>query len=188
MLLPPLTGAGASSGGSGGGSPTVATGAEITTGTNNTKFASPQALADAGLFSTATRKLSYVEFTSPKTITSTSSGSPDNIVSSAAVTVDGSTEILVEFWCPGVFLRTGGSNPIMSLWDGSTELGTAELYIAGATGTEYPCSFKRYLTPSSGSHTYHIKAWDSVGSPGPIFQVGVGGAGVYMPGFIRVTK
>lgn len=169
MLLPPLTGAAASAGS------LTLTGDITGSGTGSVAT------------TLTSRKLSYVEFTSPKTITSTNSASPDNIVSSAAVTVDGSTEILVEFWCPGSYLRSGGANPIMSLWDGSTELGTAELYLPGTAG-EFPCSFKRYLTPSAGSHTYHIKAYDSVGSPGPIFQVGAGGTGTYLPGFIRVSK
>lgn len=136
-------------------------------------------------FSTRNAALSYVEFTSPVTITSTNSAAPNNIVSSAAVTVDGSTLICVEFWCPGSYLRSGGANPTLSLWDGSTELGTAELYLPNTAG-EFPCSLKRYLTPSSGSHTYHIKAWDSVGSPGPIFQVGAGGVATYLPGYVLV--
>jgi hypothetical protein len=68
------------------------------------------------------------------------------------------------------------------LFDGATSLG----YLAFSLAAHGPATVKRRLTPSSGSHTYSVRAIVDAGT-GRV-QAGAGGVGVNMPAFIRITK
>lgn len=133
----------------------------------------------------------YAELTSTSvSITGTSAASPTNVVSGNAVTYDGSTVIVVEFAVYAVAPAADGAI-IFNLFDGSTDLGRLGIVdgVASSTTTvafSIPVRLARRLTPSAASHTFHIKAWRTVGN-GTIFA-GAGGTDTPLPGFIRITK
>ena len=132
------------------------------------------------------RELSYTEFTSNVSVTATSAASPNDVVSSGAVTYE-AKPIRITFQTTGVQLgSTANAELLIHLWDGSTDLGRLAL-IKGVDGTEtvvVPVQASRKLTPSAGSHTYKVTAYRT-GSDGTIYG-GAGGAGTTMPGFLRI--
>jgi hypothetical protein len=74
----------------------------------------------------------------------------------------------------------------MDLYDGTTDLGQIAV-VSGPGGTNDATMYGvRFLTPSNGSHTYHIRLWKS-GGTAKTFN-GAGGASVYVPAFLRITK
>lgn len=133
-------------------------------------------------------ELAYVEFTSTVTVNATAEGTPNEVVSAGAVSYDGTTRVKLEFFAGRCNVgTTAGSFVVCNLWDGdSTDLGRIAVAAAGAaSGISLPLYGVRFLTPSNASHTYKIKAW-RVNSDGAIFGA-AGGAGVTLPGFVRVT-
>lgn len=142
----------------------------------------------AGLVSGAL-ELAYVEFTSPVSITSTTEAGANSVVSAGSVAFDGSTRVRIEFFSPDVLAgSTAGSYTILTLWDGSTDLG--RIAVVGHSllvfAPEVAVKAERYLTPTAASHTYTIKAW-RVASDGTV-SAGAGGTGVLLPGFIRIAR
>lgn len=131
----------------------------------------------------------YVEKTSNTTITATTDGNSNGtaIIDGNAVTYDGSTRILIEFWAIALEINEPNVGHI-NLYDGTTDLGRLILFGIGAgTGTTDSTGYgARFLTPSAGSHTYHIRGWKSGGT----FTVGggAGGASTLMPTWYRITK
>lgn len=135
---------------------------------------------------TGQAEIAYVEFTSDVTVNG-SEGSPNDVVSSGAITYTGS-KIKIEFFCPEIDSGAGTTFCIISLWDDTTDLG--RFLVTGqssGTGNDQvnPVYGVRYLTPSAGSHTYKARAW-KVGNNGTV-NVGSGGAGNNLPGYIRVS-
>lgn len=133
--------------------------------------------------------LSYVELTGTVSVTGTSEAAPTDIVSAAAVTVDGSTLICVEVYLPRIGLApNSGARIRVYLREGGTSLGEFGLFEnnASATSRAGMCFARRFLTPSAGSHTYKISASREV-SDGSI-GAGAGGSGNAMPGYIRITS
>lgn len=126
-------------------------------------------------------ELSYVEFTSTVNITSTTAAAANTIVTSASVSVDGSTKICVEFYAPLVGV-VSAATVIITLWQDSTDSGQIG-YQSGVV--QWPVMLRRFLTPSSGSHTYTIKGW-RLTSNGTV--EGNTGGSTRMPGYVRVTK
>jgi hypothetical protein len=124
-------------------------------------------------------EIAYVEFTSNVSITGT--GAVD-IVSSGAITYT-ATPIIIEFWCRAA---TAGPSANLRLlfMDGATEL--ARMAAWATNFTEQDVYAKRRLTPSAASHTYKF-AGQNVGSQTSTIVAGAGGAGVDIPGFIRIT-
>lgn len=133
-------------------------------------------------------QLSYVEFTSPVSITSTSATSPTLVVSAAAVTFDGATLALVEFYAPATVVT--GTNIVQNidLWDGSTNLGHIAVAQSPGSGAHVgPVLVHRLLTPASGSHTFLVQSY--LGSSSAVtVEAGSGGSAAYLPGYIRVTS
>lgn len=130
----------------------------------------------------------YTEFTSNASITATTEGTADTVVTASAVTFDGSTVAMVQFFAPQVKPPSAATAAVV-LWlyqDGSSigALGTVETPAANVL--EVPVWVARRLTPASGSRTYSIRA--SVGSGTGTVVAGAGGAGANVPGFIRITK
>lgn len=124
-------------------------------------------------------ELDYAERTTRIDISATTAAGADTVISGAAVTYDGSTRIKVELYSPFV---VSAQFLVLSLWDGSTDLGTlhqSNLELVGAYGV-------RFLTPSAAAHTFHFKAWRGTGSAS--LEQGAGGAGVRVPAFIRITE
>lgn len=130
----------------------------------------------------------YTEFTSGVSVTATTEGTANTVVTAGAVTFDGNTKVEITFCAFSARPRndaTAGSLSVY-LYDGSSSIGKMATFnepVAGADNK--PTNLIRRLTPSSGSHTYSIRASVS-GGTGDI-GAGAGGNGNNMPGFIKIA-
>lgn len=138
-------------------------------------------------------ELDYVEFTSNVNCTATTEATANTIVTSSTVAYDGSTVVLIEFWCPAVFVQaTAGAS--MDLWlyekvgaGAAASIGKiGEWLNVAANGLETPAYVVRRMTPSNASIIYSIRGSTSSGTS--IAAAGAGGNGNAMPGFIRITR
>lgn len=136
-----------------------------------------QIAASTGGGGGAGTELDYAQITSNVTVNG-SSGAPNNVVSGAAVTYDGSTRVKIEFFSP--IVSAGSAALIVDLYDGASNLGRI-----GQTGAAAAMAMKgeTFLTPTAGSHTYHIKAWKNGGTDGSVAAA----AGTFLPAFMRIT-
>jgi hypothetical protein len=127
--------------------------------------------------------INYTTVTSDVSVSGSSAGAATTIVSSGAITY---TAVLTkfEFFCPQV-LATGVYATIFNLFDGSTEISRL-CAVGGSASSDYgPLLLARYLTPSAGSHTYIVKAWNASGTA--VCTAGSGAAGNYPPIYLRIT-
>jgi len=130
----------------------------------------------------------YAQVTSPVSVTATAEASANTLVTGNAVTYDGSTAVIIEFFCDVVDgANTANAFTQTWLYDGSSSIGylssvrqptTAELYV--------PVLVRRRLTPSAAAHTYSIRATTSTGTAS--YDAGAGGSGAGAPMYIRITK
>jgi len=131
-------------------------------------------------------EVAYVEFTGDVSITATTVGTANQVVSAGAVTYEAAKH-KIEFWCARY------TAPAQQTWivlrDGTTVLGTwANVQ---ASDAEPGFTLERYLTPTAASHTYNVAAYLGGAGTGT-FKAGTGGAAgdgtTYLPGFIRVSR
>lgn len=134
-------------------------------------------------------EFAYAEITSNASITATSEATADTVVTAGAVTGDGSTVMLIEFYSPSSRPDSTGAGRSLEvyLYDGSSSIGLMGFSISqAANAPNRPLYLARRLTPSAASHTYSIRAIVNVGT-GAV-GAGAGGSGASMPAFIRITK
>jgi hypothetical protein len=132
------------------------------------------------------RELTYNEFTATVVCSATTEGTATTIVTASAFTFDGATPVIVEFFCPSV--ATGTTSPaFIILSDGGTSLGNVASTSISAL-TIGPFYSRRRLIPSNASHTYSIRVYVTGSNNATNVQAGVGGPGVTLPGFIRISK
>jgi hypothetical protein len=134
-------------------------------------------------------EIDYVAFTSVVSPTATTEATANSVVASNSVAYDGSTVVLIEFFCAGATPETSGttSTLIFTLYDGSSSIGIwGYVYSQAASNAYRPIHLARRLTPSNASHTYSCRAYVS-GGTGTVIG-GAGGAAANVPGFIRITK
>jgi hypothetical protein len=146
---------------------TLGTGANQAAAGNDPRFASSTLLG----VSTFTADVT--------TAGSPSEAAPQTIVSLPSLTFDGSTLVRLEFFTT---LASWGSTSTVgvSLWDDSpADQGRIWGPAAAWGGGIYAV---RDFTPAAGTRVYRVRAW---GANGAIFRGGAGGAGAYLPGFIR---
>lgn len=124
----------------------------------------------------------YTEFTSAVSITATTEGTANTVVTASAVTFDGSTVVLIEFSAPSV--KAGTGNIIMCLFEDGTAIGN--IGFNDNAGKFVPMRLGRRRTPANGSRTYSVRAFVDAGT-GSVTG-GAGGAGANVPGWIRITK
>jgi|SRR5579859_1175243 len=131
----------------------------------------------------------YAEFTSDIAITASTEGTAQTIVAGNSVTYDGSTVVLITFFCPVIQGTTAGIVRVILL-DGSTSLGWLTNEYQGVEGNNNFLfgMVSRRLTPSAAAHTYTIAAFNSAAAKQTDFQAGAGGSGTLLPGYIRITK
>jgi len=136
------------------------------------------------------KELDYAQITSAASITNTSEGTADTVITGNAVSYDGSTAIVVEFFTSRINMpSTGGPGRslVVVLLEGATVLGRL-LTLNNPTTSSFITSGKaeyRY-TPASGSRTHTVKAYVS-GDSGSI-DAGSGGSGGTMPAFLRIIR
>jgi len=135
-------------------------------------------------------ELAYVEFTASVLISAATEATANVIVSAGAVTFDGGP-VIVEFFSP--YLEPGATAlsqiNVFAFEDGATlgqlwltDKDDSAVLDAGSTG----CLARRRLTPTAGAHTIDIRAC-KLGANGHVLG-GLGGAGNYLPGYMRITK
>lgn len=131
----------------------------------------------------------YVEKTSNTTISATAEASADTVVTGSAVTYDGSTAVVIEFFTPYARPAIDAAGRLLSiyLYDGSSSIGRMGAYITPAASNDSkPILLRRRLTPSAAAHTYSIRATINASTGG--LNAGAGGSGADMPSYIRITK
>lgn len=128
----------------------------------------------------------YVEFTSSVTANSVAEASATQVVSAGAFTFDG-TAVDIEFFSPGYVHGGSSSTHGINLWDSTTDLGRLYDGTVVASTSDQTGALKRRLTPSAGSHTYNVRIWESAAT-NFVALAGAGGAGVKMPGYIKISK
>lgn len=138
-----------------------------------------------------TEELAYNEYTSDVTVTATTEATANTVVTASAVTFDGATQAIIEFFTPWADQPATPATLKFWLYDGSSSIGQTGMYASssangGTTSLYLPVYLSRRLTPSAASHTYSIRA--SVTSGTGTVHGGAGGAGVLVPGFIRIRS
>lgn len=131
--------------------------------------------------------VSYVQFTTGVGISATTEASANTVVTSAAVTADGTTEYWVEFFSPQWIAGSAGNNLTAVLYDGISSIGIMGVYGDTSTQAYGPAVVKRKITPSAGSHTYSIRGFINAGAAAQ-FSGQAGGAGNHVPGYIKVSS
>ncbi len=132
-------------------------------------------------------ELSYVEFTADVTVSATVEASATTIVTAASLDLDGQA-ILVEFYCPRLDVADTADDVVITLWDGSTDLGRLSWQIVTGADLSWPVHLGRKIqTPTVGAHTYSIRAW-KVGAGSAVAKAGAGGTGSLLPGYLRVSR
>jgi hypothetical protein len=134
-------------------------------------------------------ELSYVEFTSPVTISATTEGAANTVVTAGAFTAAGSTKYCIECYSPGAYFGSNSPATVRHvLYEASTVIGQIGIQggFSGTESVEMPFYTRTYLTPSAGSRTYSWRAFRLNVNGG--VDVGAGGSGNYMPGYIRITS
>jgi hypothetical protein len=132
------------------------------------------------------QEMAYVEITGDVTVNATVEGTPTTVVSAGAVAFDGATRVCIEFYCPRMNMgATAGSWCVFNLWDNdATDLGRMAAFSLASLVTQVHTM--RYFTPAAATKTYKIKAW-RINSDATV-DVGAGGAGTEMPGFVRISR
>lgn len=129
----------------------------------------------------------YVEVTASLVITATTIGTAQTFLQGNAVTYDGATRICIEVYWPWTDIVGNAQVIYTDLFDGATRLGEGSVQ-KSSTIEEFlgPCHYRRYLTPTAGSHTYALKSYCTANN-GSGLSAGLGGAD-YLPAYIRITK
>lgn len=133
----------------------------------------------------------YAEIQASVSPTATTEGTANTVVTGNAVTYDGSTKVLIEFYAETIRPRTDGTAGSIMIYlyqDGTSigRFGLAHKSDAVAANWGVPCRIARRMTPSNGSHTYSIRAAVSGGTG--LISASTGGLGAAMPAFLRITK
>lgn len=131
-------------------------------------------------------RVNITTFTADVSITATTVGTANQVVSAGAITYE-NVPHLIEFYCARYTGPANATNVILR--DGTTVLGTVA-NVAASTNVN-PFYFGIEVTPTAASHTYNIAAWLAGAGTGT-FRAGTGGtagdATTFFPGFIRITR
>lgn len=127
----------------------------------------------------------YDEFTGNVSVTATTEATANTIVTADAATFDG-TPVWVEFFAPEA-TNVASFNLSIILHDDTAGASLGRLCSQNSPDAmTLAAQGKRKITPAAGSRVYSIRAYTIGGSAG--VSAGAGGAGVDVPGYIRITK
>lgn len=131
--------------------------------------------------------LAYSEITANVTISANAEASATLIVQTAALTLDGASAIMVEFFWPGVGVAQNEYISLGIFEDGNPRGGNT-FYSTTSTGNNLtlPGVIKRRLTPAAGSHVYSARGYRQINNT--TLLAGTGAAGQNAPAFIMVTS
>lgn len=130
----------------------------------------------------------YVQITSDVSITATTEGTANTLITGSSVTYDGSTRIKITVYCARLIAAsTAGAIVGVLLFEGATCLGTmATQRTPAAASNAHAGTWERFITPTAAAHTYTIKGLVTTGTG--VFSAGAGGTGADMPAFLQITK
>lgn len=154
----------------------------IQAGTPFTSFISPTGGVVLG------QELAYNEVTANVTVAGTTEATATALITASSITFVGSTPILIEYYCPRwQKLIAGASLSTAYLYQDGATMGLLGLHLnSGGAGAGMPAYFARRLTPTPGAHVYSIRASCTAANDFQ-FTAGAGGAGSFLPAFIRIT-
>lgn len=133
-------------------------------------------------------EIAYSQITANVTISGAAGAPTDLGLSLGAVTYDGSPIYIEAFTSAIATAAVASSFIVVRLYDGATYLcDIATLQAVGASAVEVPVYVKIKVTPSAGSHTYKLMAYQSGGNGTLLANTGTGGAAA-APAFIRASK
>lgn len=120
--------------------------------------------------------------TNPSGITATTESTSQAVITGNTVYYDGS-RVKVSFFVPK--LSSSASQTVsFVVYRDSTVVGQV---FGGTVNTTLECvEFETFDTPAAGAHVYAVKAFVSAGTL--TVDVGAGGSGNLVPGWLRVTK
>ena len=135
-------------------------------------------------------EIDRVKFETPLTVTATSEGTAQTVVTLPAITYEAVPHEIV-FSAPSARASTSAAATLLtfSLYDGGTHvsvIGQITNPVSGQSTRSTIC-IPYPFTPSAGSHTYLVKVWVSSGT-GALVDAGTGLAGALAPGFLSVRR
>jgi hypothetical protein len=129
-----------------------------------------------------------VDITSDVSITASTDGTANTVATASAHSFDGSTLVLIEFYCPQTDNNGGASGGgVVVLYDGSSSIGNLGVYQTFPSSDGPAMHMVRRYTPSNASHTYSIRAYKT-DSNNQTLKFGGGGSGNFMPGYLRILQ
>ena len=133
-------------------------------------------------------EVGYTAFTSPVSITATTEGTANQIVSSGAISYE-AVPHMIEFHAPNARPDNAAANRSINfvLEDSTTVIATiGRILTPAASNNTVPVFCGYRITPTAASHTYNVRAWVNAGTG----NVGAGASGTTTdgPGYIRIWK
>jgi hypothetical protein len=128
----------------------------------------------------------YGEATANVSVTSTAEATATPVVAAAGFTADGTSKYLVSFFASVVHPASTGTIKVV-LYDGSISSAHDLGWLANQnTPTNVAVEATRVVTPSAGTHTYTVGAFESGGTA--TVGAGAGGSGTSLPAYVSVTQ
>lgn len=138
---------------------------------------------NTGWIATPGQELDYVQITANVAgITATSEATSQTVIAGDDVYYDGS-RVTVSFFVPSLE-SSAALYVTFVVYRDTTVIG--QVYGGEVDTYEQAITFETFDTPPVGAHTYKVTAFVTSGSL--TVQVGVGGSGHLVPGWLRVTK
>lgn len=136
--------------------------------------------------------LNHTAFTADVNFSTGTEGTATTIVTSGAFTPDGTTPVIIEFFCAALedSNATASTVTILLVRDSTIVAGkwtTPNFSGVAGDNQRLPIFLSFRETPSNASHTYTVKAWLSNNAQPFVFRAGTGGSATFPPGFIRAA-
>lgn len=135
--------------------------------------------------------LSHVEKASGTSITATTEGTAQVIVTSGACVVDGSSTYILEAFISNYKNASANANEIIMLFhDDTAGVAIGQFHdgnVPAALNAFGGGTFRKRFVPAAGTRTYSLRAFVA-NANGVNIQAGAGGAGQLLPCYIEVRK
>ena len=131
-------------------------------------------------------EIGYVERASPFAVTPTTPATAATVLSATVVADGGPLE--VEFFAPGIYSDATNVQTTVSLWVDGVDLGARCAHFANIALVIFPALAKRRLALPAASHIVEIRAYRASATGNQSIQAGPGGAGTYLPAYLRVSR
>ncbi len=147
-----------------------------------------------GLAAYTSRTLAYTQATAAVTLTHTTEATADALVTAAAVTLDGITDVLVTFYAPRWTNNAGANRTITVALYQDTGGGAASIGLMGTSfsGNVNPNTVGaleyRIAAPAAGTYTFSARGYINNATGNSTIDAGAGGVGNNVPMFIRVSN